>query len=165
MPKTLTELDRAREQLVELLSGGEAHLTFDDAFADLPAELRGAKPRGQPHTPWRLLEHIRIAQWDILEFSRNPAHVSPEWPAGYWPEGDAPPDAVAWNRSIRAFRRDLRAMERLVADPASDLLAPFPHGSGQTLLREATLCTDHTSYHLGQLTIIRLLLKAWPPSR
>src|SRR5262249_54122334 len=132
-----------RDHLLYLLRGGGAHLDFEAAIADLPAELRGAKPPGLPHTPWRLLEHMRICQWDILEFSRNPAYVSPPWPDGYWPQGDAPPDAAAWDRSVAAFRADMKAMQDLVADPAADLFAPFPHGQGQTLLREALLAADH----------------------
>jgi uncharacterized damage-inducible protein DinB len=150
-----------REHLLYLLRGGGAHLDFEAAIADLPAELRGAKPTGLPHTPWRLLEHMRIAQWDILEFSRNPKHVSPPWPAGYWPEGDSPPDAAAWDRSVEAFRADLKGMQDLVADPAADLFTPFPHGEGQTLLREALLVADHNAYHLGQLVTVRRLLGAW----
>jgi hypothetical protein len=151
-----------REHLLYLLRDGGAHLDFEKAIAGLPQELRGAKPSGMPHSPWRLLEHMRIAQWDILEFSRNPRHVSPPFPAGYWPQGDAPPDAGAWDRSVAAFRADLRAMQGLVADPACDLFAPFPHGEGQTLLREALLVADHNAYHLGQLVVLRRLLGAWP---
>src|SRR5580692_2348009 len=144
-----------REHLLYLLRGGGAHLDFQAAVADLPAALRGAKPPGQPHTPWRLLEHLRIAQEDILEFSRNPRHVSPLFPDGYWPAGDAPPDAGAWDRSVDAFRADLKAMQDLVADPATDLFAPLPHGQGQTALREALLVADHNAYHLGQLVVVR----------
>ena len=150
-----------REHVLYLLRGGGAHLDFEKAVAGLPPELRGVRPAGLPHSPWRLLEHMRIAQWDILEFSRNPRHVSPPFPEGYWPEGDAPPDAGAWDRSVAAFRADLRAMEALVADPASDLFTPFPHGQGQTLLREALLVADHNAYHLGQLVVLRRLLGAW----
>ena len=151
-----------REHLLYLLKGGGAHLSFEEAVAGLPAELRGARPAGVPHTPWRLLEHLRIAQWDILEFSRNPRHVSPKFPDGYWPEGDAPPDAAAWDRSVAAFRADLRALEDLVANPATDLFAPIPHGDGQTVLREALLVADHNAYHLGQLVVVRRALGAWP---
>ncbi|HZT83749.1 MAG TPA: DinB family protein [Gemmataceae bacterium] len=151
-----------REHLLHLLRGGGAHLDFDAAVADLPPHLRGAKPAGQPHTLWRLLEHLRIAQWDILEFSRNSRHVSPPFPDGYWPSGDAPPDDGAWDRSVAAFRADLRAMQDLVADPATDLFAPIPHGQGQTVLREALLVADHNAYHLGQLVLVRRLLGAWP---
>ena len=154
--------DRAiREHLRELLGGGHAHLDFERAIADLPAELRGARPPGLPHTPWRLVEHLRIAQWDILRFSVDPHHVSPAFPDGYWPEGDAPPDPGAWDRSVAAFRSDLRAVMDLVADPETDLLATIPHGQGQTVLREALLVADHNAYHLGQLVTVRRLLGAW----
>jgi hypothetical protein len=150
-----------REHLLYLLRGGGAHLDFDRAVAGLPPELRGVKPAGLPYSPWRLLEHLRIAQWDILEFSRNPRHVSPEFPEGYWPDGDAPPDEQAWGSSAAAFRADLRAMQDLVADPATDLFRPIPHGEGQTILREALLVADHNAYHLGQLVVVRRLLGAW----
>jgi hypothetical protein len=150
-----------REHLVYLLKGGGAHLNFDKALQGLPAGLRGAKPPGVPHTPWRLLEHMRIAQWDILEFTRNPRHVSPPWPEGYWPAGDAPPDEAAWDRSVAAFGADLQAMQDLLADPATDLFLPLPHGEGQTALREALLVADHNAYHLGQLVVVRRLLGAW----
>jgi hypothetical protein len=151
-----------REHLLYLLRGGGAHLDFDKAIADLPADLRGAKVANLPHTPWRLLEHLRIAQWDILEFCRNPRHVSPSFPEGYWPAGDAPPDTAAWDRSVAAFRADLGAMQALVADPVTDLFTPLPHGQGQTVLREALLVADHNAYHLGQLVVVRRLLGAWP---
>ena len=151
-----------REHLLYLLGGGGAHLNFEKAIADLPPELRGAKPPAIPHTPWRLLEHLRIAQWDILEFSRNPRHVSPSWPDGYWPQGDGPPTAEAWDNSVAAFRSDLKAMQDLVADPATDLFTPIPHGEGQTILREALLVADHNAYHLGQLVVVRRLLGCWP---
>ncbi|HKB34817.1 MAG TPA: DinB family protein [Gemmataceae bacterium] len=150
-----------REHLLYLLRGGGAHLSFDDAIAGLPPKLRGTTVKGVPHTPWRLLEHLRIAQWDILEFSRNPQHVSPEFPDGYWPEGDAPPDDRAWERSLAAFRADLKAMQDLVANPATDLFAAIPHGEGQTILREALLVADHNAYHLGQLVLLRRALGAW----
>ena len=151
-----------REHLLYLLRGGGAHLNFDAAIAELPPALRGARPPGVPHSPWRLLEHMRIAQWDILEFSRNPKHVSPDFPAGYWPEGDAPPDDAAWDRSVAAFRADLKAMQDLVADRQTDLFARIPHGEGQTILREALLVADHNAYHLGQLIVVRRALGAWP---
>jgi hypothetical protein len=150
-----------RDHLLYLLRGGGAHLDFEAAIADLPVKLRGARADGVPHTPWRLLEHMRIAQWDILEFSRNPKHVSPPFDAGYWPKGDAPPDDAAWDKSVAAFRADLQAMQDLVANPATDLFAPIPHGEGQTILREALLVADHNAYHLGQLVTIRRFLGAW----
>jgi len=152
---------RLREHLLYLLKGGGAHLNFDKAIADLPPELRGAKPPGIPHTPWRLLEHLRIAQWDILESTRNQRHVSPPWPEGYWPRGDAPPNAEAWDRSVAAFRADLQAMQDLATHPATDLFAPLPHGEGQTALREALLVADHNAYHLGQMVVVRRLLGVW----
>ncbi|MFQ5662522.1 MAG: DinB family protein [Terriglobia bacterium] len=151
-----------REHLLYFLQGGGAHLNFERALADLPHQLRGAKPPGAPHSPWQLLEHMRIAQWDILEFSRNPKHVSPEFPAGYWPEGNAPPDGAAWEKSVKAFRADLKALQKVVADPATNLFARIPHGDGQTILREALLVADHNAYHLGQLVLVRRLLQAWP---
>lgn len=151
-----------REQLVELMRGGNAHLDFASAVADLPVELRGAKPAEVPHSPWRLVEHMRIAQRDILEFSRNPRHVSPKFPEGYWPPNDAPPSAAAWDRTVTAFQSDLQAMCDLVTDPATDLFARIPHGDGQTILREALLVADHNAYHLGQLIIVRRALGAWP---
>jgi hypothetical protein len=150
-----------REHLRELLGGGHAHLDFGRAIEGLPAELRGARPTGLPHSPWQLVEHLRIAQWDILRFSVDPQHVSPEFPDGYWPEGAAPPDPDAWDRSVAAFRSDLKTMTNLVADPTLDLLAPIPHGQGQTILREAMLVADHNAYHLGQLVVVRRLLGAW----
>jgi hypothetical protein len=150
-----------RDHVLYLLRGGGAHLDFKAAFANLPPELRGAKAGGVPHTPWRLLEHMRLAQWDILEFSRNPKHVSPPFPEGYWPRGDAPPDDAAWDRSVEAFRADLGAMQDLVADPRTDLFARIPNGEGQTVLREALLVADHNAYHLGQLVVVRRLLGAW----
>lgn len=158
----MEDVSALRRHLLELLRGGDAHLDFEGVIADFPGELRGVRPAGVPYTPWRLLEHMRIAQWDILEFCRNPDHLSPEFPEGYWPAGDAPPDAAAWDRSVAAFRADLQAMQDLVADPSTDLLAPIPHGEGQTVLREALLMADHNAYHLGQLVLLRRLLGAWP---
>jgi hypothetical protein len=150
-----------RDHLLYLLGGGGAHADFEATVAGLPAELRGRKPPGAPHSPWQLLEHLRLAQWDILEFSRDAGHVSPPWPEGYWPASEAPPDDGAWDESVAAFRADLEALKALVADPASDLHARLPHGDGQTLLREALLVADHNAYHLGQLVLVRRLLGAW----
>jgi hypothetical protein len=150
-----------RDHVLELLRGGHAHLNFDKAFAGLPVKLRGKKPPGIPHTPWRLLEHIRIAQWDILRYSVDPKHVSPEFPAGYWPKGDAPPDSKAWDQSLAAFRADLQAMMDLVSNPANDLFKPIAQDQNHTILREALLLADHNAYHLGQLVTVRRLLGAW----
>jgi len=136
-----------------------AHLNFDEAVAGFPVELRGVKPKGAPHTPWQLLEHLRLAQWDILDFSRNPAYQEMKFPDDYWPKTEAPPDAAAWDRSIEQFRRDLKSMEELISDPRLDLTARIPHGQGQTLLREALLVADHNAYHLGQLVFARKTLE------
>ncbi|HVT60905.1 MAG TPA: DinB family protein [Thermoanaerobaculia bacterium] len=153
-----------REQLLELLSSRHAHLDFEQSIKDLPAALRGAKPPGVEHSLWELVEHLRLGQSDILEFSRDPAHVSPAWPEGYWPPSAAPPGDAVWEESVAAFGADLQAMGELIADPAADLLRPFPHGKGQTLLREALLLADHNAYHLGQIVQLRRLLGAWPPA-
>jgi hypothetical protein len=150
-----------REHLVDLLRGGGAHVTFEDAVADLAPEARGRRPAGLPYSAWEQLEHLRLVQWDILEFSRSEGHESPPWPEGYWPGDPAPPDDGAWERSVQAFHRDNRQMQGLVLDPQRDLLAPFPWGDGQTLLREALLAADHNAYHLGQLLVIRRLLGVW----
>jgi hypothetical protein len=161
MMESMTHDQSLRKHLLYLLDGGGAHLDFDSAVADLPAPLRGARPAGVPHSPWELLEHMRIAQWDILEFSRNPKHVSPDWPAGYWPAQPVPPDDATWDKSVGAFRADLAAMRRLVEDTKSNLHARIPQGEGQTLLREALLVADHNAYHLGQLVLVRRLLGVW----
>ena len=163
MPKG-TQADHGaslRQHLLDLLNGGHAHATFDAAVKNLPIALRGKRPRGAEHSPWEVLEHLRIAQWDILEFSRDAAHQSPAWPSGYWPATPVPPDPKAWDKSVRAFRRDLKAMCDLVADPSTDLYARIPHGDGQTILREALLVADHNAYHLGELVLVRRLLGAW----
>jgi len=165
-PAALATLATLRRELVELLRGEHAHVGFEAAVRDVPPGLRGATPDGVEHSLWQLLEHLRLALWDILEFSRNPAHESPAWPEGYWPAGGAePPDeAAAWDGAVAAFRAGLEAFERLVGEPSSDLFTPFPHGKGQTLLREAMLAADHNSYHLGQFIALRRLLGDWPPA-
>jgi len=151
-----------RQHLVKLLKGGNAHVDFDSAVKNLPAKLRGMRPEGAEHSPWELLEHMRIAQWDILEFSLNPRHKSPEFPRGYWPRAAAPPNEKAWEKSVASFRKDLEAFCDLVTDETTDLFARIPHGDGQTILWEALLAADHNSYHLGQLVLVRRLLGAWP---
>jgi hypothetical protein len=164
MPQKKTAADRdalLRQHLVELLSGGQAHATFDVAVKNLPAALRGKRPKGVEHSPWEVLEHLRIAQWDILDFTRNPNYQHLPWPEGYWPATAAPPDEKAWDKSVRAFRRDLKAISDLVANPATDLYAKIPHGSGQTILREALLVADHNAYHLGEMVLLRRQLGAW----
>jgi hypothetical protein len=150
-----------RQQVLYVLNGGGAHAKFEDVIGDFPAKLRGKKVSGLPHSAWMVLEHMRLAQWDILEFSRNRKHVSLEWPAGYWPAGDAPPGAAAWAGSVGRFQKDLKAMQALVANPKTDLYAPLAWGDGRTVLREALLMADHNAYHLGQLVTLRRLLGAW----
>lgn len=144
-----------RKHLLELLAGGSAHAKFEDVVKGLPARLRGVKPAEFPHTAWMLLEHLRLAQWDILEFSRNPKHKSPPWPEGYWPESESPPSEKAWTFSMADFRKDLRAVQQLVSNPKTNLYAKLPWGDGQTVLREALLVADHNAYHLGQLVMLR----------
>jgi hypothetical protein len=150
-----------REHVLYLLSGGGAHVTFDDAVKDLPENLRGVKPGGYPHSAWMLLEHLRLAQWDILDFSRNAKYAAKAWPQDYWPQTEGPPSANSWSKSIQDFRKDLKAMQDLVANSKTDLYARILWGDGQTALREALLLADHNAYHLGQLVDVRRLLGAW----
>ncbi len=159
MKGTTSDKDKSlRKHVAYVLEGGGAHLNFEEAIRKFPPEVRGVKPARAPHTAWQLLEHMRIAQWDILEFSRSAKHVSPEWPQGYWPASETPPSARAWSQSLGAVRVDLRAMIALVSKPSTDLYARIPHGEGQTILREALLVADHNSYHLGQLVLLGKVL-------
>jgi hypothetical protein len=150
-----------RQHLLELLTSGHAHATFEAAIKGLAPKLRGTKPANFPHSAWMILEHLRISQWDILEFSRNKKHESPKWPEGYWPESEAPPSDQAWTKSVEQFESDLKAMKDLVKDPKTDLFAKISWGDGQTILREALLVADHNSYHVAQLVDVRRLLGAW----
>ena len=150
-----------RQQLVSLLTGKDAHADFETAIAHIPEAARGKRPAGAEHSPWEVLEHLRITQWDILEFTRDAKHASPEFPAGYWPTTQAPPNEAAWDASMQKFREDLKAFCELVSDEATDLLAKIPHGDGQTVLREALLASDHTAYHLGELVLLRRVLGVW----
>jgi hypothetical protein len=150
-----------RQHVLYLLTDGGAHAKFDDVVPDFPPKLRGTKPPNLAHSPWMLLEHMRLTQWDILEFSRNPKYVTPEWPADYWPKTAAPHNDAAWDKSIQQFRKDLKAMEDLVKDTKTDLFAKIKWGEGQTILREALLVADHNAYHLGQFVDLRRLLGAW----
>jgi hypothetical protein len=157
----MAEDQSLREHVLYLLRGGGAHANFETAVKGLPVALRGKRPKGAQHSPWEILEHMRLAQSDILEFSRDPKHVSPQWPEGYWPKTQAPPNAAAWARSVRAFQADLEEMCNLVSLRSTDLFARITHGSGQTILREALLVADHNAYHLGELVLVRRLLGAW----
>ncbi|MFL6230231.1 MAG: DinB family protein [Pyrinomonadaceae bacterium] len=160
MPETDERDASLREHLLFLLRGGGAHVHFDEVVKDFPVEQVNGAVEGVPYTPWQVLEHMRIAQWDILEFSRNPSHVSPPWPEGYWADKQLAADAEAWRKSVEAYRADLKAMCELVEDPSTDLYAPVPHGDGQTALREALLVADHNAYHLGVLVVLKRALAA-----
>lgn len=151
-----------RKQLIELLRGGHAHATFDQTVNGFPLDLIATRPAGLPHSAWEVLEHLRITQNDILLFSTCADYVSPQWPEGYWPAAKGPERVEQWDDSVRQFRADLAAMGKLVLEESRNLHAPFPWGDGQTLLREALLVAAHTSYHLGQLLLVRRALGAWP---
>jgi hypothetical protein len=165
MKGTMKELDQAlREQLVTALEGGNAHATFDEVVDKFPAHLRGQKA-GLPYSAWQLVEHIRIAQEDILQFSdnREGKYKPKKWPEAYWPKESAPPSESAWERSIAAIQRDRDAMIALIRDARSDLAEPFSWGDGQNLIREAILIVDHNANHIGELLTLRRLLGIWPP--
>ena len=152
--------DSVRKHVLYLLRGGGAHMSFEDFVGSFPADLCNRKIDGLPYTAWQVLEHMRLAQSDILEFSRDADHVSPEFPKGYWPEPEEPGTAVSWQKTIDEFQSDLKQMEALVEDPSTDLYAKIPHGDGQTILREALLIADHNAYHLGVLAVMARLLKS-----
>ena len=156
----MTQDESLREHLVQLLDGGHAHITFKDALKNFPVDQAGERPDGGPHSAWELLEHMRIAQKDILRFSQSADHESPKWPEGYWPAGPVPERSDDWTRSVRALRKDLDEFIKMLRDPKQDLYQPFPWGQGQTLLREALLIADHNSYHLGQLVLVKKMLES-----
>jgi hypothetical protein len=150
-----------REHLIWLLEGGHAHTGFEDAVKDFPADRQGIRPSGCPYSAWELLEHMRLAQYDMLRFSQSADHVSPEWPKGYWPREPGPARKGDWEKSVAGFRKDLAEFVDLIRNPASNLYEKFPWGSGQTLMREALQIADHNGYHLGQLILVRRLLGIW----
>jgi len=154
--------EQLRTQLARFLDWKEAHAGFDAAVIGIPLQARGLRPVGMPHSPWELLEHLRLTQRDILDFCRHPDYVEPSWPADYWPPSAEPPTLEAWEESAASFRRDRESLQQLVLDPAVDLFATIPHGTGQTYIREVLLVADHTSYHVGQLVLARRLLGVWP---
>lgn len=154
-----------RKQLLALLDGGQAHMGFEDVVADFPKEHINTYPPHVTYTPWHLIEHIRITQWDILEFIGNPNHISPDWPKGYWPDPASKATFSQWQNTIKDFRQDLKAIKALVNDPATDFSSVIPHGSGQTILREILLVADHNAYHIGELGILRQVIQAWPAQR
>lgn len=151
-----------REQLLALLDGGHAHMPFEKAIEGFPPEAYNTPMPNLTYTPWHLLEHLRIAQWDILEFVRDPDHVSPPWPEGYWPAPEARVDQEGWEATIAGFQADLEAMKALVRDPSSDLLGDLPHAPGYSLLREALLVADHNAYHIGEFAALRAVMGTWP---
>jgi DinB superfamily len=157
----MNEDQQIRRHLTQLLDWHDAHADFDAAVADVPAELQGVRPEHLPYSLWQLLEHMRLAQLDILDFCRNPKYQTLKWPDDYWPQAAAPPAPDSWQRSVAAFRSDREELKALLADKNQDLLAEIPHGEGQTLLREVLLVADHNAYHLGEMVAVRRLLGAW----
>ena len=156
------EDDSVRKHVLSLLRGSSAHISFDDFISGFPADLCNRHIDGLPYTPWQVLEHMRLALWDILEFSRDANHVSPEFPKGYWPQPNEAGTTALWQETVDAFRNDLQQMQSLLEDPATDLHAKIPHGDGQTILREALVVADHNAYHLGVLAVMARILKANP---
>lgn len=154
--------DPLRAHLLRLLDWPDAHVTFDAAVEGVPAELRGVRPTELPHSLWELVEHLRLAQLDILDFCRDTGYSEPAWPDDYWPGSAAPPRPEAWGESIARYRSDREALKRIATGPEPDLFAAIPHGSGQTYLRELLLVADHTAYHVGQIVLTRRLLGIWP---
>ena len=153
-----------REQVARLFDWEDAHVGFDTAIADIPADVRSKQPSGLPYSPWQLLEHLRRTQRDILEFCRNPSYQELKFPDDYWPSSPAPPSPAAWDESVRQFRQDREALQQLAADPRVDLATRIPHGEGQTYLRELVLAADHAAYHIGELVVARRLLGIWKSS-
>jgi hypothetical protein len=157
--------ETVRQQLLFLLRGGNAHMTFDEAVADFPPESINKRPANVPYTPWHILEHMRIAQWDILEFIRNPGHVSPDWPEGHWPRRDEEANARRWQTTLDDFRADMKALQDMAADPDTDLYAPIPHATNYTIFREILLVADHNAYHIGEFAVLRQVMGTWPASK
>lgn len=154
-----------RAELLHLLRGGNAHMTFDQAVANFPMDKLNSRPPNIGYSPWHLLEHIRIAQWDILEFIQNPDHVSPPWPGGYWPAREVQANRIGWNETIESFQKDLQSLEDIVSDPNTDLCAPIPHATEYTIFREILVVCDHTAYHVGEFAILREVMGTWPQGR
>ena len=154
-----------RKQLVALLHGGQAHMTFDDAVKDFPMSHINTYPPNVTYTPWHLIEHIRITQWDILDFIRNPSYKEMEWPKSYWPDPKSKATPEQWQTTIHGYHKDLKDMEAIADNPNTDLYSPIAHGDGQTILREIMLVADHTAYHTGELGILRQVILAWPDQR
>jgi len=150
-----------RNHLVKLLTWNDAHVDFDKAVHGVPPSVQGGRPQSMPYSPWELLEHLRLAQRDILDFCRDPAYAAPKFPAGYWPGAEAPPTPEAWDQSVAEFRADREALCDFISDPSLDLFSQIAHGDGQTYLREALLAADHTAYHVGEMIAVRRMLGVW----
>ncbi len=157
----MTSEQVVREQLLALLNGGNAHMTFEQAVADFPAEHYNTRPDNVAYTPWHILEHLRVAQWDILEFIRNPDHVSPEWPQGYWPDPAEESDQNQWKETASAFLSNLGSLRSIVKDSDIDLYAPIPHAPNYTIFREILVVSDHNAYHIGEFAILRQVMSTW----
>jgi len=151
-----------REQLLALLRGGNAYFPFERIIAEFPAQHYNSKAPNVSYSPWHILEHLRRAQWDILEFIRNPAHISPDWPEGYWPAKDEQAGETRWQQTIANFKADLQALQDIVTNPETDLYAPLPHATGYTILREILVVADHNAYHIGEFAVLRQVMNNWP---
>jgi hypothetical protein len=149
------------ENLVDLIEKGNAHISLDKSLENIPFSLSGERPGNLPYSIWQITEHIRIAQWDILEFSRNAKHVSPKWPEGYWPKAAAPKSENAWEKCVQQIQADRTSFTELIKNAGDNLYKPFEYGTGQSLLKEALVLADHNSYHTGEIIIIRRLLNSW----
>lgn len=158
-------IDPLRLQLLRLLDGHDAHMTFEEAVADVPDEAINLRPPNVTYTPWHIVEHLRITQWDILEYVRNPRHVSPDWPIGYWPRANATATPDQFAESVSGFLDDRASLRALAADPRADLLAPIAHTPGHSLLREVRIAADHNAYHVGEFAVLRQVMDTWPADR
>ncbi len=154
-----------RRQLLAQLRSEQAHMGFNEAVKDFPMSLINTRPPNVPYTCWHLIEHLRLTQWDILDFIRNPGYVEREWPKDYWPDPASQATPAQWEESVAGWRKDMKDLEAIASDPATDLYSPIPHGQGQTIFREILLVADHNAYHVGELGILRQVLNAWPKQR
>ena len=157
----MTSEQIVRQQLLALLNGGNAHMSFEQAVADFPAEHFNTRPANVSYTPWHILEHLRIAQWDILDFIRNPDYVTPEWPKDYWPDAGEIAKQLQWDKTISSFLQDLQSLRDITADPETDLYAPLPHAPDYTIFREILVVSDHNAYHIGEFAILRQVMGTW----
>jgi len=160
----MTNDEVVRQQLIVILRGGDAHLNFERAVSQFPFDYINRKASHISYSPWELLEHMRICQWDILEFIRKPQYKSPPWPKGYWPAKGEFADEKEWQKTLSEFRRDLLSVEKLVNDPNTNLYQPIPHATEYNIFREILLIADHNAYHLGELVVLRKALSIWPYS-